>query len=242
MTSAPRHPPAPGAGSADLVLTGGTVLTMDAVGSRAQGVAVRGGRVVAVGTDSEMGTFVGPATDVVDLEGRALLPGLVDPHMHSSRVQLADWVDLSPMTCPSADAVFTALRDAPTSTTGWVVAQQFDPSITDGHPQLDRAVLDRLVPDRPLLVLESNGHIAYANSVALERAGVGRETADPPAGRYVRDPAGELTGRLEETAAVLAFTPGMPMVTSSALADRIRDLTWRAAAEGVTLLHDCGIG
>ncbi|MEO6791167.1 MAG: amidohydrolase, partial [Ornithinibacter sp.] len=96
--------------------------------------------------------------------------------------------------------------------------------------------------DRPLLVLESNGHIAYANSVALERAGVGRETADPPAGRYVRDPAGELTGRLEESSAVLAFTPGMPMVTGSALADRIRDLTWRAAAEGVTLLHDCGIG
>ncbi|MEO5609546.1 MAG: amidohydrolase [Ornithinibacter sp.] len=241
MTCAP-HSPAPDAGSADLVLSGGTVLTMDAVGSRAQAVAVRGGRVVAVGTVSEVGAFVGPATDVVDLEGRALLPGLVDPHMHSSMVQLADWVDLSPMTCPSADAVFTALRDAPTSTTGWVVAQQFDPSITVGHPHLDRAVLDRLVPDRPLLVLESNGHIAYANSVALERAGVGRETPDPPAGRYVRDPDGELTGRLEESSAVLAFTPGMPMVAGSALADRIRDLTWRAAAEGVTLLHDCGIG
>lgn len=103
-------------------------------------------------------------------------------------------------------------------------------------------VLDRLVPDRPLLVLESNGHIAYVNSAALTRAGVDKNTSDPPAGRYTRDERGELTGRLEESSALMAFSQGLPFVTGDAATARIRDLLWHAAGKGVTLLHDCGIG
>ena len=228
--------------NADLVLSGGPVLTMDASGRRAEAVAVRDGRIVAVGSAQQLDDLTGPTTEVVDLEGRALLPGFIDPHMHSAMVQLADWVDLSPMTCPSTDAVFDALREAPSTSTGWVLGQQFDPSITVGHPQLDRDVLDRLVPDRPLLIMESNGHIAYANSVALRRAGVGRDTPDPDAGRYVRDSTGELTGRLEESSAVAPFTQGMPMATGAELVGKIQDVLWQGAATGATLLHDCGIG
>ncbi len=182
------------------------------------------------------------STELVNLNGRALLPGLIDPHMHSSMVQLADWVDVSPMVAPTAEDVFAALRKAQATSTGWVLAKQFDPSITEGHPRLDRTILDRLVPDRPILVLESNGHIAYANSEAFERAGVDRRSVDPPAGRYVRDENGELTGRLEESSAQAAFAAGIPFATGDAFVGRIRDLLWHAASKGVTLLHDCGIG
>ena len=215
---------------------------MDASRPRAEAVAVRDGRIVAVGSSAELEGLVGSETETVDLDGRALLPGFIDAHMHWAMVQLADWVDVSPMTTPTADDVFAALRDATATTTGWVLAQQFDPSITGGHPRLDRAVLDRLVPDRPLLVLESNGHVAYANSEALARAGVDRHTPDPPAARYVRDAGGELTGRLEEAAAMGAFFSGFPFATGDPLLARIRELLWHAAAQGVTLLHDCGIG
>ncbi len=227
---------------ADVVFSGGPVLTMDAQRPRAESVAVRDGRIVAVGSAEELDALTGSDTDLVDLDGRALLPGFIDPHMHSSMVQLADWVDVSPMRRPTADDVFTALREAAATSTGWVLAQQFDPSITQGHPRLDRAVLDRLVPDKPLLVLESNGHIAYVNSAALARAGVDRETPDPPAARYVRDGSGELTGRLEESPALGAFSLGIPFVTGGAAVERIRELLWDAAGKGVTLLHDCGIG
>ena len=215
---------------------------MDASRPRAESVAIRDGRIVAVGTRGELAGQIGADTELVDLDGRALLPGFIDPHMHSSMVQLADWVDLSPMTRPTADAVFTALRGASATATGWVLAQQFDPSITQGHPRLNRELLDRLVPHRPLLILESNGHIAYVNSEALARAGVDRNTPDPPAGRYGRDGSGELTGRLEESSAVRAFIIGIAMVTGDALLGRIRALLWHAAGQGVTLLHDCGIG
>lgn len=227
---------------ADTVFSGGPIMTMDAVGSRPESVGVRDGRVVVVGTSDEVNALVGKQTERVDLDGRTLLPGLIDAHMHSALVQLADWVDVSPMATPTADRVFSALRDATATTTGWVLAQQFDPSITVGHPRLDRETLDRLVPDRPLLVLESNGHVAWVNSQAMERAGVDRDTPDPSAGRYSRDARGELTGRLEESSAVRAFTVGFPLVTGDSLVGRIRELLWTAAGKGATLLHDCGIG
>lgn len=228
--------------AADVVFSGGPVLTMHLDPPRAESVAVRGGRIVAVGPSDELAGLVGRDTEVVDLGGRTLLPGLIDPHMHSAMVQLADWVDVSPMSKPTAADVFTALGEAAALPTGWVLAQQFDPSVTRGHPHLDRHVLDRLVPDKPALVLESNGHVAYVNSEALARAGVNRNTTDPPRARFVRDADGELTGRLEESAAVAPFTVGFPMVGGDALVGRIRDLSWHAASKGVTLLHDCGIG
>ncbi|CAN5903216.1 hypothetical protein BH23ACT10_BH23ACT10_12170 [soil metagenome] len=189
---------------ADLVIAGGPIVTMDAQLPSAE--AVRDGRIVAVGPVDEVAAHVGPGTERLDLDGRTLLPGLIDPHMHSAMVGFAGWVDISPMTTPTADDVYATLRDAEPMSTGWVLAKLFDPSITDGHPRLDRDVLDRLVPDLPLLVVESNDHIAYVNSEALRQAGVDRDTPDPPTGRYTRDDDGELTGRLEESSAVAAFS------------------------------------
>lgn len=228
--------------AADLIISGGPILSMDATGSRPEAVAVRDGKILATGSTEEVGAHRGPTTEDMDLQGRALLPGLVDPHMHAAMVQMAEWVDVSPMTHPTADDVFTTLRNAPPTSTGWVIAKLFDPSITQGHPRLDRAVLDTLAPDRPLLVFESNGHVAYANSAALCEAGLDRTSPDPPQPRYGRTPDGELTGRLEEAAAVGAFVKGIPQLSRADMEAAHRDLLWRAAAKGVTLLHDCGIG
>ncbi len=215
---------------------------MDSAGSRPESVAIRDGRIVAAGSVEETAAHAGPQTEVLDLDGRTLLPGLIDPHMHAAMVQMAGWVDISPMTTPTADAVMHALRAATPSSTGWVLANLFDPSITKGNPRLDRQVLDELSPNRPMLVFESNGHVAYANSEAMRAAGVDRDSADPPAARYGRDTDGELNGRLEESAAVAAFGIGIPNLTASEVRERHRDLMWHAASQGVTMLHDCGIG
>ncbi|HRB03536.1 MAG TPA: amidohydrolase [Ilumatobacteraceae bacterium] len=227
---------------ADLVISGGPVITMDDRQPRAETVAVRDGRIVAVGSIEELAGLTGPATEMLDLDGRTLLPGLIDPHMHFVMVQLADWVDVSPMATPTEPDIHAALRSASPTSTGWVLAKNFDPSITAGHPSLGRDVLDRLVPDLPLIVLESNGHIAWANSEAFRRAGVDRDTPNPPTARFTRDADGELTGRLEESAALMAFAQGLPRLAVDEMKRRINDLFWHAASKGVTLLHDCGIG
>lgn len=218
------------------------MLTMDPQRPRVEAVAVRDGRIIAVGDDAEILEIAGRRAERIDLEGRTLMPGLIDPHMHSAMVQLADWTDVSPMTTPDADAVYDRLRDAAPTSTGWVLAKQLDPSITAGDLHLDRHVLDRLIPHHPALVLESNGHIAYANSAALDAAGVDRRSDDPPAGRYVRDADGEPTGRLEEPSAVAPFGRGFPPMDADALARRFRGLLEHAASMGATLLHDCSLG
>lgn len=227
---------------ADLIIVGGPVLTMDPAGSRAESVAVRDGRIIAVGTVDEVAVHAGVDTEVLDLDGRALLPGLIDPHMHAAMVLMSDWVDVSPMAAPDTDAVLATLAAAPPLSTGWAFAQRFDPTITAGHPVLDRHVLDRVAPAHPLLVLENNLHVGYANSAALAAAGVDSSTPDPPAARFVRDADGEPTGRIEETAALGRFMRHAPVLDGADLAARHRDLLWRAASKGVTLLHDCGIG
>ena len=231
--------PAPAAG---LIIAGGPILTMDPAGSRPEAVAVRNGRIAATGSAEEVRAAAGPAAETLDLQGRTLLPGLIDPHMHAAMVQMADWVDVSPMSNPTADDVLSTLRDAKPTSTGWVIAKLFDPSITEGHPRLDREVLDSLAPDLPMLVFESNGHVAYANSAAMRAAGVDRDSPDPPQARYGRNADGELNGRLEESAAVGAFSKGIPPVTHDDMVSRHKDLFWHAASKGVTLLHDCGVG
>lgn len=258
FATAPRSPGAPSrparthrgrprAGTADLVLTGGPVLTMSgsaATPRRVEAVAVRDGRILAVGAAEEIDPLAGPGTRVIDLDGRCLLPGLIDPHMHFAFVYMEDWVDLSPMAAPHIADVLGRLGDA-VARTGpgeWVRARQYDPSLTIDGPAPSRAELDALAPATPIFVLEGNGHVAYVNSAALDRAGVTRDTADPPKGRLDRDGAGELTGRLEESPAFLPFMAAMTPTSADEVRARVGRLFDHAASVGCTTLHDCGIG
>jgi hypothetical protein len=120
--------------------------------------------------------------------------------------------------------------------------KQFDPSITPGARAPTLVELDALAPDNPFFMLESNGHVAYVNTRALQIAGVTRDTPDPPTARFVRGSNGELTGRLEESAAFQPFQGKMPQTSPAEMLTRVRQLFDRAAAAGCTTLHDCGIG
>ena len=224
------------------LLLGATVHTLDPASTIAEAIAIRDGRIAAVGSAGELRHLADSSTEVLDLDGRTVVPGLIDAHMHSAMVVLDDFVDVGPIATPTADLVFQALAAAATTGEGWVLAKAFDPTITVGHPQLDRDVLDRLVPDRPAFVLESNAHIGYVNSVALRIAGVDDTTPDPPAARFVRDATGRLTGRVEESAAIAAFILHAPFPDATEMRARIRRLLDHAASVGATMLHDCGIG
>ena len=130
-------------GFADLVISGGPILTMDEGQPHAQCVAVRAGRIAAVGSAEKLAATIGPRTEQLDLDGRTLMPGLIDPHMHSAMVQMADWVDISPMATPTESEIHDALRAASPTSTGWVLAKNFDPSITTAiHPSNGRCSTD----------------------------------------------------------------------------------------------------
>jgi predicted amidohydrolase YtcJ len=185
---------------ADLVLTGGAVYTVDAARSWAQAVAVRGGRIVAVGSDAAMRPFVGPRTGVIDLRGRMVLPGFQDAHVHASGGGLErNQCDLSEL--HSRPDYLAAIRAyaAQRPEAAWITGGgwSMDP-FPGGVPSKDD--LDAAVPGRPVFLSNRDHHGAWVNSRALALAGVDAATPDPPDGRIERTAAGEPAGALHEGA------------------------------------------
>ncbi|MEU1515564.1 amidohydrolase [Streptomyces sp. NPDC005811] len=186
-------------GPADLVLTGGPVHTVDPARSRATAVAVRGGRITAVGHD-EVHALIGPGTEVVDLAGKLLLPGFQDAHVHPQGAGL----ELGQ--CHLADTVDPAeylrrIREYADRTPDaeWITGGGWSlEAFPGGAPTA--AALDAIVPDRPVFLPNRDHHGAWVNSVALERAGIDARTPDPADGRIERDADGNPTGMLQEGA------------------------------------------
>jgi predicted amidohydrolase YtcJ len=187
--------------AADLVLTGGTVLMMDATRSSAEAVAVRAGRIAAVGTALEVEGLRGPRTRRIDLAGRTLLPSFQDAHVHPAMAGIGltrcPLHDLPPDTAvylETIDAYASAHPDRP-----WVIGDGWYMSAFPGGTPT-RQALDRVVPDRPAFFVNRDGHGAWVNSRALALAGIDRDTPDPVSGRIEREPGGDPSGTLHEGA------------------------------------------
>ena len=192
---------------AQLAFVNGAVYTVDATRSRAQAVAVADGRISAVGTDEEIRDAVGPGTEVVDLTGRMLLPGFQDAHCHPPSGGLdmiqCDLNDIytEPEYLEIVAAYAARHPDRPwIQGGGWYMA-----AFPGGAPR--RSKLDAIVPDRPVLLFSRDGHSAWANSRALEVAGISAATQDPPDGRIERDADGSPAGTLHDGAANLVPAP-----------------------------------
>ena len=185
---------------ADLVLTGGAVHTLDAVRSTARAIAVRDGRIAALGAARDLERLIGPSTRRIDLRGRCVVPGFVDAHVHPIHAGLAE------------------LRCELHGKRGLDTYLEIVRTYAEAHPEVEwiqgggwsmddfpggtpsRTSLDKIVPDRPVFLDNRDGHGAWVNSRALELAGVTRETPDPPDGRIERDASGEPSGTLHEGA------------------------------------------
>ncbi|MBA3876910.1 MAG: amidohydrolase [Anaerolinea sp.] len=224
----PREP-----GPADLAFVGGSVVTMDAARRTATAVAVRDGRVVAVGMDRDVAELVGPRTRRIPLAGRTLMPAFQDAHVHPSMA------GVGLIQCPLHDVartvdaylgVIRAYADGHPDA-AWIVGDGwYMEAFPDGTPS--KTDLDRAVPDRPAFFVNRDGHGAWVNSRALEVAGITRGTPDPAHGRIERDAHGEPAGTLHE-GAMEAFRRLVPPPTEE---DRVRGLELAQA-----YLHRLGV-
>jgi len=186
---------------ADLVFRNGAVYTVDAARSWAAAVAVRAGRIVYVGPDSLPPGLAGPHTETVDLRGGMLLPAFQDAHVHpiSSGVELGE-CNLDAVTTVREAAESIRAYAAAHPALGWIRGAGWQLTLfPSANPS--KALLDSLVPGRPVVLASADGHSAWVNSRALALAGIGRGTSDPPNGRIERDPrTGEPSGTLRESA------------------------------------------
>src|SRR5215217_3344601 len=232
--------------SADLVFLNGTVITVDDDRPTAEAVAVVGNRIARVGGSDEVRSEVGPHTRVIDLEGRALLPGFNDNHTHPISYGLGlSLIDARPGTVPTLAGLQQAFRDAALTTStavrdGWLLARGYDDSRLDVRRHPTRQELDEVTAGRPAFLTRTCGHLGVANSAALARAGITRSMPDPEGGQIDRDERGEPTGLLRETAMSLV-NEQIPRSTRAELKDALRAAGERFLAFGITSVGEARI-
>ncbi|SEM26497.1 hypothetical protein SAMN05414137_1224 [Streptacidiphilus jiangxiensis] len=228
---------------ADLVFLGGPVYTVDPARSWAGAVAVRDGRIVAVGQDHDVRPLIGPGTEVVDLAGKLLLPGFQDSHVHPvlagttlARCNLHELATKDEYLAAVSDYA-AAHPDAEWITGGGWSFQAFP----GGMPH--RTMLDAIasVGDRPVALPVADGHALWANSRALEIAGITKDTPDPADGRIERDPDGTPNGMLQEGAAELV-TRFMPAATDEDFYQGLLAGQAYLHSYGITGWQDAGVG
>lgn len=190
---------------ADLLFLGGEIHCVDAADRRVEALAVRGNRVLAVGSTSELQQLVGPSTRRVDLAGRTVLPGINDSHLHMMGLGLSKPPFAVDVTYPNvqsiADCVEVVRRAAAERPAGeWITGRGWDqPYLSEGRAPT-AADLDAAAPDHPVALTEFSGHAVWANSKAMALAGITAQTEPPPGGVIVKDDTGQPTGLLFEGA------------------------------------------
>ena len=209
---------------ADLVYRNGAVHTLDSADSVHQALAVRAGRIVYVGDDAGVAALTGKRTRVVDLQGRMLMPGLVDAHMHpqsgGSRL-LNCSLDYQRLTLEQFQARIRSClaRDKNQDPRRWlVVVNWFQQGMQPEGAPVTAATLDALGTKRPILVRSSFGHSVQLNSKGIALAGIKQDTPDPAGGKIVRDAEGRATGLLEDAAQDLAMRQLAPLSVAENLA------------------------
>lgn len=226
----------------DVIFHGGPVLTVNQRDEVTQALAVRDGVIAAVGSDESVMALRGPATQVVDLQGRALMPGFVGAHEHPSISAVFNGaIDLSGFRYRTNAEIWHALgKEIANRPSGeWVYAGGLDAILTPDLKVPGRRELDALAPNNPLVLVSQTLHSYWANSRAFAEAGISRDTADPgPGSYYERDASGELTGFVAETRAGAPLLKGLksPWKVYSRYVDVLDGLL----AEGFTSVASLG--
>jgi len=223
---------------ADFVLVSARIWTGDPARPEATALASRGGRIVAVGPDSEIRALAGPGTRVLDAGGRRVVPGLIDAHTHVTMGGLNLLaIDLR-KTKDEADFTRRLAEYAKTKPAGvWLTDGAWDHEQWPVPRLPTKALLDPATGDRPACLARQDGHMVVCNSLALKLAKITRDTPDPPGGVIVRDTSGEPSGVLKDAAmdAIAAVRPPRtPAELDAALRAAMRD----AARVGVTSVQD----
>jgi predicted amidohydrolase YtcJ len=209
-----------------LFFVNGNILPVDADFSTADAMAIRGNRILAVGDRASVARAVtdaqapGDSARTIDLCGKTVLPGFIEPHMHFSLMAgLGHWPDIGPFSYDTTQEAIQALKEiaAKTPDGEWVTARQFDPSLQTGLEALTIEELDDVSTTHPIFVLNASGHLAYVNSLLLEIAGITKDTPDPEGGEYFRYEDGSPNGVMTAQ----AFIP--VLFLNTALLERINN-------------------
>jgi predicted amidohydrolase YtcJ len=221
--------------SADTVLVHAKIYTENESQPWAEALAIRGGTILAVGREADIAKYRGPKTKVIDAEQRLVLPGFTDCHIHF----LDGSLSLLQVNLDQATTVGDIQRQVKAYASAhpglpWVLGRGWQYTVFGGSGLPNKAILDEIIPDRPVYLESFDGHTWWANSMALKLAGITRESHDPPGGQFVRDPAsGEPTGAVKEDAADAVVRRAVPQPSDEQKLEALRRGMHEANAVGL---------
>jgi predicted amidohydrolase YtcJ len=224
---------------------GGTVLPVDAGFSEAEALAIKDGKVLVVGTQEDVLRKAGADAVLIDVGGRTILPGFVEPHMHLMPAAMGSrWENVGVLSCPDIAAVLGRLRERARNTLAgqWVLGGQVDPSLQEGAEDLSARLLDQVSPSHPILVLNASLHFGYCNSRALQLAGIERTTPDPAGAAFVRDADGMPNGVLKGGAALIRVFLAARAMAGLDPVEAGLEVCRKANAVGITTFCDQATG
>src|SRR5688572_18972593 len=237
---------------ADLVLTNGRIVTVDAAQPEAEAIAIGKDRIQAIGPAAQIKTMIGPSTQVIDLQGQLAIPGFIESHGHFPGVGGAQ-LQLNLMNVESWDKILLMVAEAVSRARPgeWIYGRGWHQEkwTSRPSPQVEgfptHASLDKVSPNNPVLLTHASGHAAFANAKAMELSGIRRPTESPAGGEILRDANGDATGLLRERAqGLIKRGAGAPPPTPEETRARERRALELASAEvlakGITTFQDAG--
>ncbi len=229
---------------ADLVLRNGRIVTLDDRVPEAQALAASGGKIVAVGSTADIARYIGPATQVVDLNGQLAIPGFIEGHGHFTGIG-ENRLNLDLMPTKSWDEIVQMVAQAVEKAKPgeWIIGRGWHQEKWSATPQPNvegfpmHASLDKVSPNNPVVLTHASGHASFVNQKAMEVSNITRTTANPSGGEILKDSAGNPTGLLREGAASLVHVPA----EDEARGERALTLAdEEVTAKGITSFVDAG--
>ena len=223
--------------TANLILHNARIYTVDPAQPWAEAVACAEGRIVAVGRNSDVLNLAGPSTKVIDMQGRLLLPGLIDAHVHFLQVAIRRH-QVSLYGVRDFSEVRRRIREAVAQVEPgrWVQGWGWDDNLWDIAPTA--ALLDELAPQTPVILYRLDMHTIWVNSAAMRVANLTAATVDPPESKIERDAAGQPTGLLREWNAIALVEQHIPSPTDDSLRPWLEETITEAHRLGLTGIHD----
>ena len=225
---------------ADMVLLNGKIITVDPDDSIVAAVAVLGNKIVAVGSNEEMKAFTGPETKVIDLGGKTAMPGIIDSHTHPTGIA-EGYLKVNCRAPPVRnikdlqDLVAAKVKELGPG--AWVLGTAYNDSKLEERRQMTRWELDVVAPENPVMLTSDTGHQCIVNSLALEIAGITKDSPDPPGGEYDRDDNGEPTGLIYEVAQG-EIRKHVPPYTVAEIRESYKNVVDQFSKWGVTSTHN----
>lgn len=232
---------APGA-HPEMVLFAGKIYTQEEPQRVVEAIAIQDGRVLAVGSSEEMLALAVETTQRIDLGGKSVYPGFADGHAHILGIGVAlENLDLVGTTSFAEVIACASAKHATLQQGEWLLGRGWDQNDWPDQSFPTHQALSAAIPDRPVMLVRIDGHALLANQAAMDAAGVTKATPDPAGGRLERDAQGELTGVFVDNAEFL-ITRALPATSLAAIERSIGLATSAFHAQGITAVHDAGVG